>query len=47
MDLPGFRLHPLKGRLKSYYAFSASENWRMKFRFEDGCAVDFGSLDYQ
>jgi len=46
MDLPGFRLHSLKGRLKGHYAVSVSGNWRMTFRFEDGCAVDVDYLDY-
>ena len=32
MDLPGFRLHPLKGRMKGHYAVSVSGNWRVTFR---------------
>ena len=43
MNLPGFRLHALKGRLKGHYAVSVSGNWRVTFRFEDGEAVD---VDY-
>lgn len=46
MDLPGFRLHPLKGGLKGHFAVSASGNWRVTFRFEDGDAVDVDYLDY-
>lgn len=46
MDLPGFRLHPLKGTLKGHYAVSVSGNWRVTFRFEDGHAVDVDYLDY-
>ena len=46
MDLPGFRLHPLKGNLRGYYAVSVSGNWRMTFRFEDGHAVDINYTDY-
>ena len=46
MDLPGFRLHPLKGDLKGHYAVSVSGNWRVTFRFEDGHAVDVNYLDY-
>jgi len=46
MDLPGFRLHRLKGRLKGHYAVSVSGNWRVTFRFEDGHAVDLDYLDY-
>ena len=46
MDLPGFRLHPLKGRMKGHYAVSVSGNWRVTFRFVDGHAVDVDYLDY-
>ena len=46
MDLPGFRLHPLKGRLNGHHAVSVSANWRVTFRFEDGHAVDVDYLDY-
>jgi proteic killer suppression protein len=46
MDLPGFRLHPLKGVLKGHYTVSVSGNWRVTFRFEDGHAVDVDYLDY-
>jgi proteic killer suppression protein len=46
MDLPGFRLHPLKGALKGHLAVSVSGNWRTTFRFEDGDAVDVDYLDY-
>ena len=46
MSLPGFRLHPLKGRLKGYYAVSVSGNWRVTFRFEDRHAVEVDYQDY-
>ena len=46
MDIPGFRLHPLKGGLKGHYAVSVSGNWRVTFRFEDGRAADVDYLDY-
>jgi proteic killer suppression protein len=46
MDLPGFRLHPLKGARKGHYAVSVSGNWRVTFRFEGGHAVDVDYLDY-
>jgi toxin HigB-1 len=46
MDLPGFRLHPLKGDLEGYWSVSVSGNWRIIFRFDGGnaCAVDL--VDY-
>jgi proteic killer suppression protein len=46
MDLPGLRLHALKGVLKRHYAVSVSGNWRVTFRFEDGHAVDVDYADY-
>ena len=46
MNLPGFRLHELKGRLRDYYAVSVSRNWRVTFRFEDRSAVDVDYVDY-
>ena len=36
VDIPGFRLHPLKGELKGHYAVAVSGNWRVTFRFEEG-----------
>ncbi|MFZ5792262.1 MAG: type II toxin-antitoxin system RelE/ParE family toxin [Pseudomonadota bacterium] len=46
MNLPGFRLHPLKGELKGHYAVWVSRNWRVTFRFEDGHAADVDYVDY-
>ena len=46
MDLPGFRLHSLRGELKGHFAVSVSGNWRVTFRFEDGHAVDVNYVDY-
>jgi toxin HigB-1 len=46
MDLPGFRLHPLKGALEGHFAVSVSGNWRVTFRFEEGDAIDVDDVDY-
>ena len=46
MDLPGLRLHPLKGSLAGHFAVAVSGNWRVTFRFEDGVAVDIDYVDY-
>ena len=46
MNLPGFRLHALKGAFKGYYAVSVSGNWRGTIRFEEGNAVDIDYVDY-
>lgn len=36
MDLPGFRLHPLKGDRASIWSISVSGNWRVTFEFTEG-----------
>lgn len=46
MDLPGFRLHPLKGELAGFWAVTVRANGRIVFRFEDGHTVDVDYLDY-
>ncbi len=46
MDLPGFRLHPLKGELKGFWAVTVRANWRVIFRFADGDALDVDYVDY-
>ena len=45
MDLPGFRLHSLKGVLTGFWAVTVRANWRVIFRFEEGHAVDVDYLD--
>jgi proteic killer suppression protein len=46
MDLPGFRLHPLRGELKGSWAVTVRANWRVIFRFADGDALDVDYADY-
>jgi len=46
MNLPGFRLHRLKGVYAGFWAVTVRANWRVIFRFEDGHAVDVDYLDY-
>lgn len=46
MDLPGFRLHPLKGDRAGYWAVSVSGNWRIVFRFDGVHARDVDLVDY-
>jgi len=45
-DLPGFRLHPLKGELKGFWAVTVRANWRVIFRFAEGDARDVDYADY-
>lgn len=35
LDLPGFRLHALKGDLAGFWAVTVRANWRLIFRFTD------------
>lgn len=46
MDLPGFRLHPLKGDFSGFYAVKVSGNWRIVFHFEGADATDVDLVDY-
>jgi proteic killer suppression protein len=46
LDLPGFRLHPLKGDLSGFWSISVRANWRVIFRFEDSQARDVDLVDY-
>ena len=46
MNLPGYRLHELKGDLKGFWSVSLSGNWRIIFRFENGKAYDVEMIDY-
>ena len=46
MDLPGLRLHPLKGKLKGRWAVSISGNWRVTFAFSGKDIVDVDYEDY-
>ena len=46
MDLPGLRLHALKGELKGFCAVTVRANWRVIFRFVEGDALDVDYVDY-
>jgi toxin HigB-1 len=46
MDLPGFRLHSLKGDFRGFWAVTVRANWRVIFRFENGAASDVDYVDY-
>ena len=44
MDVPGFRLHPLKGSERGRWSVWVNGNWRVTFRFtETGAEL----VDYQ
>ena len=46
MNLPGLKLHSLKGDMKGFYSVSIPGNWRVVFRFVDGNAFDVNLVDY-
>jgi toxin HigB-1 len=46
MDLPGFRLHALRGNLAGFHAVTVNGNWRVVFRLVDGHALDVDYMDY-
>jgi proteic killer suppression protein len=46
MDLPGFKLHALKGHRKGEFAVSVSGNWRITFAFDGQDAVNVNLEDY-
>lgn len=46
MDLPGFGLHALKGKLRGFWAVTVRANWRVIFRFLEGDVFDVDYVDY-
>ena len=46
LDVPGFRLHALRGDLAGYWSITVRANWRIIFRFEQGDATDVDLVDY-
>ncbi len=46
LNLPRYRLHPLKGDLKGLWSVTVRANWRIVFRFEDANAYDIELIDY-
>ena len=46
MDLPGLRLHELKGKRKNIWSVSVSGNWRVTFRFASRDAEIVNYEDY-
>lgn len=46
MDLPGWKLHPLKGDMKDHWSVWVDQNWRMTFKIEDGHTTVVAYRDY-
>lgn len=46
LDIPGYRLHPLKGDSKGFWSVTVRANWRMIFRFEGTDVFEVELIDY-
>ena len=46
MNLPGWKLHPLKGELADHWAVAVSGNWRLIFKLDNGDAFNVDYDDY-
>jgi proteic killer suppression protein len=46
MDIPGFRLHQLKGEARGRWSVWVNGNWRVTFEFKDGHAYVLDYEDY-
>lgn len=46
MNLPGNRLHELKGDREGTWSVTISGNWRLTFKFQDRDAYDVDLEDY-
>jgi proteic killer suppression protein len=46
LDIPGYRLHQLKGDRKGLWSITISANWRVTFEFTDGNVYVVNYEDY-
>jgi len=46
LEIPGYRLHQLKGDRKGIWSISVSGNWRITFEFSDGNVYIVNYEDY-
>jgi proteic killer suppression protein len=46
LNLPGYRLHALKGDLKGFGSVTVRANWRVIFRFDGTDAFDVELIEY-
>ena len=46
VDVPGYRLHSLKGTRKGLWSITVNGNWRVTFKFTDGNAYIVNYEDY-
>ncbi len=46
LDIPGYRLHPLKGSRKGIWSITVNANWRLTFEFNEGNVFILNYEDY-
>ena len=46
MDIPGYRLHALKGNKKGIWSITVNGNWRITFEFREGHTYIVNYEDY-
>jgi proteic killer suppression protein len=46
LDIPGYRLHQLKGNRKGLWSITVSGNWRVIFEFQEGHVYIVNYEDY-
>jgi len=46
VNLPGYRLYPLRGDWLEFWSIRVSGNWRLIFRFDDRDVCDVDLVDY-
>lgn len=46
MNIPGYRLHPLRGQETGRWSVWVNGNWRITFEFDDGNAYILDYEDY-
>lgn len=46
MNVPGWKLHALRGNLRNHWAVAVSGNWRITFTLEDEDAILVDYRDY-
>ena len=46
LNIPGYRLHPLKGSKKGIWSITVNANWRLTFEFNEGNVFILNYEDY-
>ena len=46
MEIPGYKLHPLKGQKKHLWSIVVNGNWRLTFEFANGDVYILNYEDY-